>query len=343
MILSTCRAIRLALAVFATAPSALVMSACAMQSVPSGVAPAHVERSPASLGSPSTVARTNPALVNLARELAALQLVDHAASTAMHDAARRVAAMHAFIEARRLTAPFAAFARTFQPSGGQITFQQATDAALDHLASRPAPIESQDLQQVELSVQVTSAQAHQSFNQLNSLRRASEMLVTFLHQQGVLGAYQAWAAAHPGSQAARGAPLREPDQLAAAHDARALQLGWDHAQRSQSAEIAHGPYASSWWNSYADPYYDITGGADGASSANGANDASSADGAASVAGASPASDASWCTPGYSRSQWPRYAELGPNAMPAFGMFPTGSAGGATFGPASGAGAESGAR
>ncbi len=284
----------------------------------------HLSRAPATLAAPSRVADSNPAIMRLAHEEAALELVDSSAKTALQDAIRRIAAMHAFIEIRGATADFAAFTQGFHTSASQISFQQANDAALDHLGRRvPAP-STTDLQQMETAVQVASASAHQSFNQLNAARRSVEMLAIYLKRAGLLAAYQEWAAAHPASIAhnARGnraaakpaadaaanpaadSAAAEP-ALAQAHgeysrDIRAVQGRWDAAQlagnpleatppaEAPSLAVAHGPYATTWWNSYADPYYDIAGTPEGAT------------------GTEPLDG--WATPGYARTNAPVYAE-----------------------------------
>ncbi len=248
--------------------------------------------------------------------------------------------MTAFIQAKGLTAEYARFTRTYQCLGGQITFQTAFDRAMYHLAARPTQPPSTDLQHLEQAVAVEAGAAHVSFNLLNSARRSVEMAASYLASVQQLGAYQQWAASHAASVARKPSQLTDSEERAAAHDRRAVQLGWDSAQSAQAQQypptpepgtaVAHGPYSSSWWNSYADPYYDLSGypGNDPALKPGAPPPDYGSTGAPSHYG--------WATQGYSRNTFPMYAELGPNAVPSFGMFPGGAAGGASFGGSSGA-------
>jgi hypothetical protein len=323
----------------ATAPVPAPPPAAPASTTPAGSdtpgAPAHgvphVQRSPASLGAPAAVEPSARVLRQLARERDALGLVEASARLALGHATRRVAAMHAFVERMGQAAEFAAFSRAYHPSGEQITFREATEAALEHLAARPSGPVTADLPTLESDVRVATAAAQQTFDHLNAMRRAAETLATFLERSGRLGEYQAWAAEHPASIAARPAVLEDPAHAAAAWDQRALQRGWDRAQCAQAfaappapepgLAVAHGPYASSWWNSYADPYYDLVG-------------TPSRPGGWPGGGAAPdpAPASAWETPGFGRRWEPTYPELGPGVVPAFGMFPTGAVGGQGFGP-----------
>jgi hypothetical protein len=308
---------------------------------PPSIDPSHKTRSPATLAAPSAVPASNPALRQLARERAALELVDHAAQQALQDATKRVAAMHAYVQKNNLATQFSQYSRTFSASGAQITFQTALDRAMDHLASRPIDPPSTDLQHLEQAVQVENGAAHASFVQLNAARRAAELCASFLASIGQLGQYQEWASKHPANARNDSAVLSDPGQLAAAHDRRAVQLGWDSAQQAQAQQfpptpdpgqaVAHGPYSSSWWNSYADPYYDLAGYP--------GRDPSLQPGAPSPDYGSTGApiNYAWATQGYSRQYMPMYSELGPNVVPAFGMFPTGAAGGRGFGGVGGMG------
>lgn len=288
---------------------------------------AHRARSPHTLGAPGTVQAGSPALAQLARESAALDLVQRACARALPMAAKRVAAMHAFIEQAGQAGAFARFADGWQPMGAQITFHQAVDAALDHLGPRPVLPASRDVGAAEQSVQVATLSAQQSFDQLNALRRSGETLGAFLRQAGLLNGYFEWVQRQPATMANASSPLPDGPDRQSALDERALQLGWDAAQHrafQQTAPalepglaVAHGPYSTTWWNSYADPYYDISGTPGGAPSPQ-------------ARSAAP-DDGSWQVPGYDRSSWPVYPELGPNVVPAFGVMPTGAAGGAVFG------------
>ena len=310
----------------------------------------HRAQSQPTLNGPSQVPANTPALRQMARERDALELVEQTAHHALQDATHRIAAMHAFIERQNLAGSFAAYARAFQPLGSQITFESAMNAALDHLATRPPTAPTTDLLHLEQAIEVESATAHSTFNLLNSARRNVELLGSFLARQRLLPQYRAWA--QQAAQRAGHAPkqLTDPADMAAAQDRRAVQLAWDRLQQAQDAQyppavepgtaVAHGPYSSSWWNSYADPYYDLAGypGRDPSLARNAPPPDYGSQGA-------PA-DYDWAISGYERNGVPVYPELGPNVVPAFGMFPSGAAGGTTFGggrggAAGGAGAAGG--
>lgn len=324
----------------ATAPAAAPASAPGT-TVPQAEALAqHRAQSQPTLNGPSQVPANTPALRQMSRERDSLELVEQTAHHALQDATHRIAAMHAFIERQNLAGALAAYARNFQPLGSQITFETAMRAALDHLATRPPTAPTTDLLHLEQAIEVESATAHSTFNLLNSARRNVELLGSFLARQRLLPQYRAWS--QQAARAAGHAPkqLSDPAALAAAQDRRALQLAWDRLQQAQDAEyppavapgtaVAHGPYASSWWNSYADPYYDLAGypGRDPSLARNAPPPDYGSQGA-------PA-DYDWAISGYERNGVPVYPELGPNVVPAFGMFPSGAAGGTTFGGRGGA-------
>ncbi len=313
---------------------------------------AHGKRTPAVLASPGRVWPNDPALLRLERERAALELVDHAASQGLQDATRRIAAMHAFIEQQGIAGDYATFMRSHVPQGDQITFEDAVSRAMDQSSvARPQP-QTNDLSQLEQATEVEAGVARASFNGLNRSRRTVAMLSQFLAQQDLLAFYQAWA---PGFMRSKGwAPKGPAAGQGPETDAirrRALQLEWDRAHRQQRqlsqwqagppqdqgappapggvpSQVAPGPppargaSSNSWYNSYADPYYDMSGypGRDPDAGSPKAND--------------PATYG-WAPEAYTGNTWPSYWDLGPNVVP-FGMFPGGAAGGIGFGGRGGA-------
>ena len=183
-----------------------------------------------------------------------------------------------------------------------------------------------------------------------------DALTSFLLKEGLLDDYMAWA---PGFMRSMGwnpprpAPGSPPDPVAARK--RGVQLEWDRAQREQRAQApqivatqlpggsvptppqqngvvpapvdlgaspARSLYSNSWWNGYADPYYDTSGfpARDPNLDPKMANDPN-------TYGNAPEA--------YTYRYWPWYWELGGYAFPAYGMFGGGAVGGASFGGAVG--------
>jgi hypothetical protein len=99
---------------------------------------------------------------------------------------------------------------------------------------------------------------------------------------------------------------------------------------AQGASPARGPYSNSWWNGYADPYYDMAGypGRDPNLTTVDAND--------------PATYA-YAPEAYTYRAWPMYWDIGFVSVPPVGMFGGGAVGttGFGFGGAAGMGAAGG--
>lgn len=306
----------------------------------------------------------DPVLAKLEAERDALESVDHAAHHAMLDAARRVAAMHAFIDQHELESDWARFARDYVPSLDQLTFDDAVAQAKRHAAGAPKVAPSNDVGHLEQAIAVEAGVARASWNQLNRQRRAVDVLTAFLQSKDRLAYYQAWA---PGFMRRMGWKPEAPSPGDAPPDAvrrRGLQMEWDRAQREQraaaaqssspqlppnavplvppggtpaggtpapspqhgvvpapvsiSASPARSVYANSWWNGYADPYYDMSGypGRDPNLTTVDPND--------------PATYG-YAPEAYSYRAWPMFWDLGWVTVPPLGMFGGGSVGGVGFG------------
>ena len=322
------------------------------------------QRLPAVPPAPGAVWPHDPALARLEAERAALGMVDHAARQAGADASRRIGAMHAFIDRRGLQSRWAAFARDHVATLDQLTFDDAVARAKAQAAGAPPAAASNDVDHLEQAVEVEAGVARAAWNQLNRQRRAVDALSSFLLQEDLLDDYLGWAPGFmrsmgwkPPSPPADGTP----DPLALR--TRGVQLEWDRAQREQRAQQqqqqqqqiaapgglpagaslnppsqngqvpapvalgpspARSPFANSWWNGYADPYYDACG-------------FPGRDPNLSTAMADDPKTYGFAPEAYTDHAWPWYAELGVGVYPGFGMFTGGVVGGAVTGAAGGGG------
>jgi hypothetical protein len=327
-------------------------------------------RLPAIVAPHGTVWPHDPGLAKLEAERDALEAVDHAAHHASLDAARRIAAMHAFIDERNLESDWARFAHEWVPTLDQLTFDDAVDAAMRHAAGMPKSARTNDVEHLEQAIEVEAGVARASWNQLNRQRRSVDALSAFLDARQLLAVYQAWA---PGYMRRMGwKPPVPPSDAPPPEDAmrrRGLQMEWDRAHRTQravqanapspmplvptgippvgsvpaeggapdaspahgivpqavaqGASPARGPYSNSWWNGYADPYYDMAGypGRDPNLTTVDANDP------ATYAHAPEA---------YTYRAWPMYWDIGWVSVPPVGMFGGGAVGATGFGFGGGA-------
>jgi hypothetical protein len=335
---------------------------------PSGAADAPMR---AVAGSADLAWPDDPALLRLEAERRALEAVDHAAHQAAHDASRRIAAMHAFVDLRRLDSAWARFTRDYVANLDQITFDEAVDQAMRHGAGSPARPATNDVGHLERAIEVESGVARASWNQLNRQRRAVDALTAFLSSNDLLAQYQAWAPGYMRSMGWRPDVPAPTDAPPEAVQRRGLQMEWDRVQRERRAQApadrpppnavplvpqggtpagsvpapapeggvvpapvaigaspARSAYANSWWNGYADPYYDMSGypGRDPNLTTVDPNDP------ATYAHAPEA---------YSYRAWPLYWDLGYVSVPPLGMFGGGAVGGAGFGIGAAAGGAGG--
>lgn len=323
---------------------------------PSPKATDNAKRLPAVVPTGTVVWMHDPALLKLEAEREALEMVDHASRLGAEESARRIGAMHAFIDRHDLESRWSAFSRDYVPTLDQLTFDEAVARAKAHAAGlKPTP-DTNDVDHLEQAVAVEAGVARTSWNSLNQHRRAVDALTAFLLKEQLLDDYMAWA---PGFMRSMGwnpprpAPGTAPDPTAVRK--RGVQLEWDRAQREQRAQSpqiiatqlpggsvpdpppqngvvpapvdlgaspARSIYSNSWWNGYADPYYDTSGfpARDPNLSPQMANDPK-------TYGNAPEA--------YTYHYWPWYWELGGYAYPAYGMFGGGAVGGVGFGGAVG--------
>jgi hypothetical protein len=299
----------------------------------------------------------DPGLAALEAERAALEDVDHASHHAALEATRRIAALHAFVERRLLAAEFMRFSREYVPTLDQLTFDEAVAKAKAMASGAPRIPASNDVDHLEHAIEVESGVARASWNQLNRLRRSVDVFTAFLQSKDLLAQYQAWAPGYmrslgwtPPAPPAGTAP--PPDAVRR----RSLQMEWDRAHRAQRASmpanpeplvplggtpaggtpepdavhgvvpppVALGPsparsvYSNSWWNGYADPYYDANGfpGRDPNLGRVDPND--------------PATYG-YAPEAYSYHAWPMFWDLGWVVVPPLGLFPGGAVGGRGIG------------
>lgn len=297
-----------------------------------------------------TVWPNDPALLKLEAEREALEMVDHASRLGTEESGRRISAMHAFIDDRNMESNWARFSRQYVPTLDQITFDEAAARAKSQAAGTPPTPDTNDIDHLEQAVEVESAVARASWNEFNRHRRAVDGLTAFLLQENMLGDYQGWAS---GYMRAMGWKAQGPDAGQApspeALRRRAVQLEWDRAQREQRAQVPQGwepgsgvpagstptnvpaengvipapisfgasparsIYSNSWWNGYADPYYDTSG-------------FPGRDPNLNVPMADDPKTYGWAPEAYTYTARPAYWDLGPNAHPAAGMFPGGMVG-----------------
>lgn len=317
-------------------------------------------RLPASVPVGTVVWPHDPSLLALEAERDALEMVDHSSRLGVEESSRRIGAMHAYIDRHDLESKWSQFARGYVTTLDQLTFDEAVARAKSHAAgTTPAP-STNDVDHLEQAVAVEAGVARTSWNLLNRNRRAVDALTAFLLKEDLLDDYMGWAPGFMRSMGWKPTPpapgtAPDPDALRR----RGVQLEWDRAQRERRAQAAAVPpavvatqlpggapaavppqngtvpapvdlgasparsiYSNSWWNGYADPYYDTSGfpGRDPNLSAPMADDPK-------TYGYAPEA--------YTYRAWPAFWELGPNAYPAFGTFPGGAAGGLGFGGAVG--------
>ena len=322
-------------------------------------AAANGTRLPAAVPTGTVVWPHDPALAALEAERDALEMVDHSARLGVEESSRRIGAMHAFIDRNDLESRWSQFSRGYVPTLDQLTFDEAVARAKSHGAGDPPAPATNDVDHLEQAIAVEAGVARNSWNLLNRNRRAVDALTAFLLKEDLLDDYMGWA---PGFMRSMGwkptppAPGTAPDPDAVRK--RGVQLEWDRAQRERRAQAPAAPaivatqlpggappavpvqngtvpapvdlgasparsiYSNSWWNGYADPYYDTCG-------------FPGRDPNLSTAMADDPKTYGYAPEAYTYRAWPMFWDLGPNAYPAYGMFPGGAAGGVGFGGAVG--------
>lgn len=202
-------------------------------------------------------------------EYRALQTMQETLGPMVAAAQKRIGLMQQFIRENSLQDSWNRFVPPAAPASTSLTFDLALDAAEKHQRLlAPAP-PGEDAQEVAAFRTLVRSQ----WNQLNALHQQVDNLSAFLSSQGKLADYQRWAidaAMQPPAQQLP--PDADPGLTAeqeAAQEHRAQYLAGfrqylDQEQQAQqntnnnpgdNANYAAGSY----WNGYADPYYDVYG------------------------------------------------------------------------------------
>lgn len=233
----------------------------------------------------------NPADRSLAIEFAALGLMNDTVGGMLPSAKKRVDLLTGYIKSKGLDGEYEAFeAPDFNPGA---TFSQAFAAAQDEAKlSAPTMAEDHDTMAREVSAQMQLVQG--SWNRLQELRKQTWGLTSFVRSKKLFDDYHAWAVKETSDEAAKAKSDADAKRAAADADARnqaaqktaamqQLQQRWDkipystgvdyHYQFSQGSEAngadfpwGNGSYSGdnywngSYYNGYADPYYDVWGG-----------------------------------------------------------------------------------
>lgn len=240
---------------------------------------------PAPTGAIATAARVgavgqvNPAVANLQTELAALNLLNSMVGSKKSDSSARIEQMQAFMAAQKLDGDFATFkaSTSFSP----VSFNQAYQAALDQVQlSGPPESKINDLDTLVAEVQATTTMVHQSWDQLNQNLAKVQAMTEFLDRGGKMNDYLRWSAEHNAEQKQQEMERLARNRAAADAAARAriargdrniqeLQKKLDSMPYSTGIDYNYtfsqgvqpgsqtGYYGGTFFNGYADPYYDI--------------------------------------------------------------------------------------
>lgn len=240
---------------------------------------------PAPSGSVVTAARVgavgqaNPAVANLQTELAALNLLNSMVGSKKTDSSARIAQMQAFMAAQKLDGDFAGFKAT--TSFSPVSFNQAYQAALDQVQlGGPPDSKITDLDTLVAEVQATTTMVHQSWDQLNQNLAKVQTMTEFLDRGGKMNDYLRWSVEYNAEQKQQDMERLAKNRAAADAAARAriargdrniqaLQKKLDSMPYSTGIDYNYtfsqgvqpgsqtGYYGGTFFNSYADPYYDI--------------------------------------------------------------------------------------
>ena len=242
-----------------------------------------------------TSSSTNAAVTNLQTEIAALNLMTNAMAPANRDCEARIKQMQAFMAAKNLTAGYRDF--TPSVVHPPLSFQQAYQAALQQQGLHGLPQGlGTDLDTLSREAQATTTLVQSSWDRLNKNLASSAAMTEFLTKQGQMDDYLKWAPTYQTEQKQaeaeriakqRAAADEAAKQQSAANDKalHELQQRWDqihyystgidyHYQFSQGVPPGSqtgdpqfsqgvppgsqmGYYNGSYYNGYADPYYDL--------------------------------------------------------------------------------------
>lgn len=232
-----------------------------------------------SSGRVAAASQANPAVANLQMELAGLNLLNSMVGSKKSDSAARIKQMQAFMESQNLAADFAAFkpSTAFSP----VSFNQAYQAALDQVQlAGPPESKITDLDTLVREVQATTSMTHQSWDQLNENLSAVHAMTEFLDRSGKMNDYLRWSAEYNADQKKQEMDRLASNRAAADDAARAraaradrniqmLQKKLDSMPYSTGIDYNYtfsqgvqpgsqtGYYGGTFFNGYADPYYDI--------------------------------------------------------------------------------------
>ena len=233
----------------------------------------------------------NPADRSLAIEFASLGLMNDTVGGMLPSAQKRVELLKGYIKSKSLDGEYEAYDAPAFNAGA--TFSQAFSAAQDEAKlSAPTMKEDHDTMAREVSAQMQLVQG--SWNRLQDLRKQTWDLTSFVRSKKLFDDYHGWAVKQTADEAAKA--KADADSKRAAADAAArnqaaqktaamqqLQQRWDkipystgvdfNYQFSQGSEAngadfpwGNGSYSGdnywngSYYNGYADPYYDVWGG-----------------------------------------------------------------------------------
>lgn len=224
------------------------------------------------------------------RQIDALNSMSHAMGPMIRDAKTRIAQMTEYISTKGLSREWSTYTPADSSAGFDgLTFDQGLEAAVQHqklrALSNPA---TDDPAVMQREVSATQTLIKAQWTHLNDLHNQVAKLSAFLTNKGQLEAYRDWAVADAASKIEARAAAREEHNAATAEHASALRVKLDqqwHAQQAaeNAADRARGGgddqvgvrddnpggggdsyddddyYGGSYWNGYADPYYDVWG------------------------------------------------------------------------------------
>ncbi|MFO0828322.1 MAG: hypothetical protein U0572_09240 [Phycisphaerales bacterium] len=244
---------------------------------------------------PSSAA--NPKAVQLQLEIDALNSMTDAMGPMVNDADTRVKLMTGYISEQKLDAAFATFkSAPNAPGFNGLTFNQSYQVAVKDQQLRGNPVPSTtDVVTLENEAMATQTLVQSQWVRLNSLHDQVVKMTAFLESQKQLDAYTAWAQTAAAKRLENYTPPPPPTDKSSAngdltpeqraaniaryqeHLAR-LRQHWDEEQYSDAqpdfkpsqgyfpqnngistSNASNDYYSGSYWNGYADPYYDVWG------------------------------------------------------------------------------------
>lgn len=252
---------------------------------------------PAAMAQNDAASATSSLATTYQQEIDALGTMSGSLGPMVVDARARVKLMKQFIEQQDLLSDWANFTpppvSSFQP----LTFNQALQTAFDHQKLMPAtPPSNMDVTALANQVRAEQTLIHKQWDQVNELHHQVDDLTAFLTGKNKLKDYKGWAIQQAADVAKQQSAARA-EHLAAekkhAEYQAELRRQWDQAQQKQmmqtiaaerqreatpqggggggastSAQQSQSDepqdyYDGSYWNGYADPYYDVWGVPDG--------------------------------------------------------------------------------